>query len=305
MAMALLLSFFFIPTLLLILFLWKLLAKRQNSLLLPPGPPCLPIIGNLHQVNRHHPHLSLYRLAQKYGPIIHLQLGQVPTVVISSAELAKEAIKANDLVLSNRPFLYSAKYIFYNFTDMAYSPYGDYWRKVRKLCTLELFSSKRVQSFGHVREQEVARLVRRIGSSYPKSVNLSEMLGLYANDALCRAAFGKIFTEGGDFDRHGFQDMLNEYQILLGGFSVGDFFPSLEWINLVTGMKQRLVRLSSRFDAFFDELIEQHLHPNKATSMEKDLVEILLSLQKKNESNDLCLTMDNIKALLMVFFLSL
>lgn len=46
-------------------------------------------------------------------------------------------------------------------------------------------------------------------------------------------------------------------------------------------MKQRLVRLSNRFDVFFDELIEQHLDPNKATPKENDLVEIILSIQKE------------------------
>lgn len=30
--------------------------------------------------------------------------------------------------------------------------------------------------------------------------------GLYENDVVCRAAFGKIFSQGGDYDRHGQND---------------------------------------------------------------------------------------------------
>ncbi|OWM82835.1 hypothetical protein CDL15_Pgr029196 [Punica granatum] len=69
---------------------------------LPPGPPKLPLVGNLHQLGNL-PHLSLHSLAKKYGPIISLQLGWVPTVVISSARMAKEVTRTYDLVLSSRP----------------------------------------------------------------------------------------------------------------------------------------------------------------------------------------------------------
>lgn len=200
------LFFFLVPSFLLSLVLWKLLPKHHKNSLLPPGPPGLPIIGNLHQISSHHAHLSLYCLAKKYGPIIHLLLGEVPTVVISSAGLAKRLTNAHDLALSNRPQIYSAKHLFYNCTDVGFAPYGSYWRGVRKLCTLELFSTRRVRSQAHVRQEEVARLARRIGSFYPKPVNLNEQLGFYANDIICKAAFGRIFSEGDDhYHRHGFQ----------------------------------------------------------------------------------------------------
>lgn len=96
------------------------------------------------------------------------------------------------------------------------------------------------------------------------------------------------------------QDMLNTIQVLVGGFSVGDLFPSFEWISLVTGMKWRLDRTFKRFNVFIDELIAEHLVPDGATSKSKDFVQILLESQKKNECSDLCLTMDNIKSIITV-----
>lgn len=159
-------------------FVFKKIAIRESrtSSNLPPSPPKLPIIGNLHQLGKN-PHISLRNLAQKYGPILYLQLGQVPTVIVSSARIAKEALKTHDLASSNRPQIVTAKCLFYNCTDMANAPYGDYWRYVRRLCILKLFSAKRIQSSSSVREEEVARLVLRIAESYPRTVNLSKDSG--------------------------------------------------------------------------------------------------------------------------------
>ncbi|EXB94462.1 Psoralen synthase [Morus notabilis] len=107
-----------------------IIIERKKSFNLPPSPPKLPIIGNLHQLGKN-PHISLRNLAQKYGPIFCLNLGQIPTVIISSARIAKEAFKTHDLALSGRPQIVAAKYLFYNCTDMAFASYGDYWRYVR------------------------------------------------------------------------------------------------------------------------------------------------------------------------------
>ncbi|KAJ9140240.1 hypothetical protein P3X46_030912 [Hevea brasiliensis] len=277
--------------------------QRKKYLNLPPGPGKLPFIGNLHQLGNM-PHISLHRLAHKYGPIIFLQLGQIPTVVISSSNLAKQVLKAHDLALCSRPQLYSAKYLFYDCTDIAFAPYGAYWRNIRKICILELLSAKRVQSFGYIRKEEVARLVARIGESYPDTTNLSKMIGLYANDVLCRVALGRDFSRGGEYDRHGFQKMLDDYQALLGGFSLGDYFPSMEFVHSLTGMKSKLINTYRRFDQFFDGVINEHRNNSEGKLEEqKDLVDVLLDIQKNGSSDsDTPLTMDNVKAVILDMF---
>lgn len=271
---------------------------RKDKFTLPPSPPKLPIIGNLHQLGKM-PHVSLCSLAEKHGPMLYFQLGEIPTVVVSSARLAKEVLKTHDLALSSRPQIYSARHLFYNCTDVVFSPYGTYWRHIRKICILELLSAKRVQSYSFVREEEAARLVCRIADAYPGTTNLTKMLELYANDVLCRVAFGRDFSEGGDYNRHGFQKMLEEYQVLLGGFSLGDFFPSMEFIHSITGMKSRVKNTFRRFDQLFDQIITEHLKPDRKKEEQKDLVDVLLDIQKDG-SADMPLTVDNIKAIILV-----
>ncbi|KAL1814631.1 hypothetical protein DCAR_0518796 [Daucus carota subsp. sativus] len=274
--------------------------RRKRSRNLPPSPPKLPIIGNLHQLGKM-PHLSLLQLAKKYGPIIYLQLGEVPTVVVSSARMAKEVLKTHDLALSSRPQIYSAKHLFYDCTNVVFSPYGAYWRHIRKICILELFSVKRVQSYSFVRQEEVARLVSRIVDSYPGTTDLTKVLGLYANDVLCRIVLGRDYSRGGEYDRLGFQKLLEDYQVLLGGFNLGDFFHSMEFIYKLNGMKLKLQNTSKRFDEFFDEVIKEHLNPNEDKGEFKDLIDILLEIQQ-NQDTELPLTMDNLKAIMLDMF---
>ncbi|XP_022137082.1 cytochrome P450 71A1-like [Momordica charantia] len=301
-------SWFSAAIILFILFLIlipKLKLEAERKFNLPPSPPRLPLIGNLHQLG-HLPHLSLRRLSHKFGPIILLRLGQIPTVVISSAKLAEAALKTHDLALCSRPFLHSAQHIFYNCTDIVFSPYGSYWRHIRKITILELLSARRVQSYASVRQQEVARLVHRVAQSpYPETLDLTKILALYANDVLCRMALGREFSGGGEYHLHGFQELLEEYQVLLGGFSVGDLFPSLAFVNTLTGMKSRLVRTFKGFDRIFDQVIEEHLSPERRSLGEaKDLVDVLLDIQKNGSDDKIPLTMDNVKAVILDMFVA-
>jgi hypothetical protein len=74
---------------------------KANHKKLPPGPKPFPVIGNLLELGDQ-PHRSLTRLAKAHGPIMTLQLGGVTTIVISSADTAKEVLQTHDQLLSNR-----------------------------------------------------------------------------------------------------------------------------------------------------------------------------------------------------------
>ena len=117
--------------------------------------------------------------------------------------------------------------------------------------------------YSFIREEEVARLVHRVAESYPSTTNLTKLLGIYANDVICRVAFGRDFSAAGEYDRHGFQKMLEEFHVLLGGISIGDFFPSMEFIHSLTGMKSRLQNVFQRFDKLFDQLLTEHQIPKE------------------------------------------
>ncbi|CAO2841640.1 unnamed protein product [Amaranthus hypochondriacus] len=177
-----------IGLLFLALFTYITKSMQKTPTKLPLGPPKLPIIGNLHLVSSKStlPHRRLAELSKKYGRVMMMQLGQVPTLVVSSAEMAKEVMKTHDSVFCNRPELMVAKEVFYDCKDIGLAPYGEYWRQVRKISTLELFTSKRVESFRFIREEETNNLLKVIYKEVGSSVNLSNKFFVLACDLMCR-----------------------------------------------------------------------------------------------------------------------
>ena len=78
----------FIVLLLSFVYIFKFFRSGKPNF--PPSPPKLPIIGNLLQLGTL-PHHSLHALSKKYGPMMFLDLGYAPTVVVSSANMAKKS----------------------------------------------------------------------------------------------------------------------------------------------------------------------------------------------------------------------
>ncbi|KAB1217264.1 Cytochrome P450 71A25 [Morella rubra] len=259
---------------------------KNNS---PPSPPKLPIIGNLHQLGLQ-AHRSLGSLAQRHGPLMLLHLGRVATLVVSSADAAREVMKTHDLTFTNRPKSTMAEKLLYNSRDVAFAPYGEYWRQIKSVSVLHLLSNKRVQSFRTVREEETSLMIEKIKQSCSLSfVNLSEVFAALTNDIVCRVALGRKYSEG-EGERN-FKELLGKFTDLLGAFSVGDYIGWLAWMSRVNGLNARAEKVAKQLDDFIEGVVNDHInspargidgHVNSENEDQKDFVDILLSIQKEN-----------------------
>ncbi|KAF9615836.1 hypothetical protein IFM89_026676, partial [Coptis chinensis] len=111
------------------------------------------------------PHHSLNKLSQKYGPIMQLRLGLVPTVVVSTSEAAELFLKTHDINFASRPKILASEYLSYGSRGVGFSEYGPYWRSLRKLCTIYLLSISKIESFRPLRKEEVRNFIKRVGAA--------------------------------------------------------------------------------------------------------------------------------------------
>ncbi|KAK8969313.1 Cytochrome P450 71B36 [Platanthera guangdongensis] len=277
--------------------------RRGANPNLPPGPSPLPIIGNLHNL-RGLPHLAFHRLSEKYGPIISLKLGQVPSIVVSGADMALEIMKTQDSVFCSRSQLSALRRFSYGGLDIAFSPFDDHWKQMRRLCNAEVLSMAKVQSFSPIRRDEVNALVNSIAKacSRKEAVNMSETMLAFTMNNLFRQVFGKRIFVDGEHESRPVNDILREMLCIMAEFGAEDLFPSMGWFDVLTGWRRKLGQSFQKMDSMFEEEIRERILLNSGGSVQEHCFLDFLLQPQEAEEDDQSLTMDEIKAILMDMF---
>jgi cytochrome P450 len=173
-----------------------LFMTQRKKLRLPQGPRSLPIIGNIHQLGNN-PHAFLWHQAKKYGPIMYLKLGSEGLVVASTAEAAREFVKVKDKVWAGRESSTGMDMFTYNHLDIVGASYGPYWLHLRKICTMELFTTKRLESFRPARTDEFNQMIKSIMDDVEqgKIVDLAMKLSHVALNNITRMLLNKRYPQ--------------------------------------------------------------------------------------------------------------
>ncbi|XVF67802.1 hypothetical protein PTKIN_Ptkin10aG0151100 [Pterospermum kingtungense] len=278
----------------------------------PPGPKGYPVIGNMKMMDQL-THRGLARLAEQYGHsgLLHLRMGKLHIVAVSTPEMAREVLQAQDMVYSNRPANNAITYLTYDRADMAFANYGPFWRQMRKICVVKVFSRKRAESWASVRE-EVGSTVETVMKKLGSPVNIGELVFALTRNITYRAAFGSFSRDGQDE----FVKILQEFSKLFGAFNTADFFPWLGWVH-GKEFHNRLVKARASLDGFIDHVIDDHLEKKKKTKnigndhgVEEDMVDELMAFYSEEDDvsrgdyeessqSAIKLTKDNIKAIIM------
>ncbi|CAM6003474.1 unnamed protein product, partial [Sphagnum balticum] len=121
--------------------------------------PGLPLLGNLLQLTEKKPHRSFTTWAAKYGPIFSIQLGSVKQVVITSAEIAKEAMITKYEAISSRKMPLAVQILTRDKTMVATADYGDEYRMLKKLAVGHLLNINTQKQNRRIRENALFNIL--------------------------------------------------------------------------------------------------------------------------------------------------
>ncbi|XP_051813857.1 cytochrome P450 2F2-like [Acanthochromis polyacanthus] len=220
--------------------LLSLKSRRRWSL--PPGPPGLPLIGNLLQLDKRAPFTSLLKLSETYGPVMTVYLGPQRAVFLVGYETVKEALvdRAEDFTGRGPvPFLIRVTRGY----GLAVSN-GERWRQLRRftLSTLRDFGMGRKGMEEWIQE-ESQHLVNRIKNTNAAPFDPTFFLSCSASNVICCMVFGQRFS----YDDKDFLDLLHI-------ISEAIRFASSPWGQLYNIFPRLMERLPGRQHKVFADI---------------------------------------------------
>ncbi|KAJ0969472.1 hypothetical protein J5N97_022349 [Dioscorea zingiberensis] len=98
------------------------------------------------------------------------------------------------------------------------------------------------------------------------------------------------------------EEMIEENMVLLSGFNLEDYFPSLGWLSSLFGWDERAKRNFIKWDGVLSQMIQEHTNKkHRSDQKDDDFVDVLLSL-KEDPNLGFNLENEHIKALLLDMF---
>ncbi|KAL0352105.1 UNVERIFIED_CONTAM: cytochrome [Sesamum calycinum] len=215
-------------------------------------------------------------------------------LLVSSPSAAEECLTKHDVIFANRPQLLAGKHLGYNYTSLVWTSYGDHWRNLRKISSIEILSSQRLQMLQGIRVDEVKSTIRALNraSEQRRMVDMQKAFFELTMNVVMRMIAGKrYYAENVEEVEEGrrFREIVKD-TLLLDPSNMGDFLPAIRWLG-VGGVEKGLVELHRKRDAFMQELVEGCKRRFKscgggegdvvAEGKTKTMIEMLLALQAK------------------------
>ncbi|XP_021909469.1 cytochrome P450 82G1 [Carica papaya] len=264
-------------------FLFKQSNKSSAARKIPEPSRPWPLIGHLHLLGRHDPICrQMGSMADMLGPIFWLKLGRHRLLVVSSPELVKNCFTTNDKILATRPSIAAGRYMGYNNAILALAPQGKYWRDIRKLVTVELLSTDRLELLKHIRFLEVDTFIKEL---YKQSaaVDLSKSFEGLTFNMILRMVMGKRYSSDdygeGNSEVSRYKSAIKKAEYLSGVFVEADAIPWLEWLDIqghVRSMKETAKELDSVISGWLDEHLQKRRQAT-AELQDSDFMDAMLS----------------------------
>ncbi|KAJ4840559.1 hypothetical protein Tsubulata_024192 [Turnera subulata] len=258
--------------------------NEKNKAKLPPGPAPSPIIGNLLDLGDK-PHKSLAKLAKIHGPLMSLKIGQVTTVVISSASVAREILQKHDSIFSNRTIPDAVRALDHHEFGIPWLPVASAWRNLRKVCNSYIFTTQKLDANQELRRKKVQELVVDVQEHCPagKAVDVGQAAFRTTFNALSNTVLSLDLSDSSSDTAQRFKEVVRGVMDEIGKPNLADYFPIFQYIDL-QGIKRRTAIHFRKIFDFFDHIINERLQGRnvKGYLPTDDMLDTLLSSSQEN-----------------------
>ncbi|XP_063793896.1 cytochrome P450 2B1-like [Pseudophryne corroboree] len=270
---------------------WLKKATKVQSLL-PPGPPPLPLIGNIHHMTPGKFLVSLQKFQEKYGPVFTIYIGSKPIVVLCGYDLLKETLIDQRDIFSGRGNMPVAEYVLKGYGILVSN--GECWKQMRRfaLTTLRNFGMGK-RSIEERIQEEAMCLVEECGKTEGKPFDPTFLFSCAVSNIICSIVFGKHF----EYKDEQFLTLLrNIYRTLRFMNSTwGLIFYYFHGLLInVPGPHQQGVQCLTALKTFVKERVKSSLKTLDALSPRHFIDCFLIKMQQEKENPDTEFHMENL-----------
>lgn len=222
--------------------------------------------------------------------------------------MAKEFLKTQELNFASRPRLLGSEYTGEGSSGFTFTPYGPYWKFVKKLCMTELFSTKKLNFFSKIREEEIRSLLAMLleKAKLHEPIDMEIALTALTNNIICRMAMSTRCSAD-ENEAEECRKIVEELIIVAGKLNLVHILGIFRNFDLF-GYGKRLGEIHRRYMVMVERIMKGHEERRKgvqASSSEgydnDDLMDILMKISE-DENAEIKLSRNDIKAFLQDIF---
>ncbi|KAJ0117156.1 cytochrome [Diaporthe amygdali] len=203
--------------------------SKCRPLPLPPGPPGLPIIGNVHQNPKSHAWLQWHQWSKTYGPIIYLNMLGQPIVVLHSAKAAQDLLARRGAMYSDRPRLVLAGELALKGLHLVLMPY-DARYKLHQRLEAPLLSPRAASSYQPLLDLETRQLLFDLltPTASAHGVDYHHQLERTMASVTYSLMYGYRLPTGREPELVRAHAIMKEFAAMMSDNNLVDIFPFLE-----------------------------------------------------------------------------
>ncbi|RDX68521.1 Isoleucine N-monooxygenase 2, partial [Mucuna pruriens] len=292
-------------------------SKKQKPKL-PPGPKPWPIVGNLPEMLANKPtHKWIHKLMKEMNTeIACIRLGNAYVIPVTCPTIASEFLRKQDATFASRSLSMSTDLITSGYSTTIFVPFGDQWKKMKKIITNDLLSPHKHVWLHDKRTEEADNLMfyvynkcKNVNDGVSGLVNIRSVARHYCGNLIRKVIFNtRYFGKGREDGGPGFEeeehiDSIFDLLKYIYAFSVSDYMPCLRELDLdgqKKNVKEALRIIKKYHDPIVQERIKQWNDGSKVD--EEDWLDVLISL--KDANNNPSLTLEEINAQIIELMLA-